>query len=154
MPQEKRPAMWDFMLNSGVGQMFGKLNAAAYKASGGKMFNKMGDAELAILTTIGRKSGKEREVPLVMGKDGDNVIFIASKAGHPTHPLWYLNLAANPQVKIRVGDETRAYTARTAEGDERQRLWQLMAGLYSDYDQYQKWTDREIPVVICEPGAE
>lgn len=151
MPKEKRPKMWEFMTNSGVGAMFGKLNAAGYKATGGKMFGKMGDAELAILTTIGRKSGKPRTVPLVRGSDGANVVFIASKAGHPTHPLWYLNLVANPEVKILIGDREQTYIARTVDGPDRERLWKLMVAMYADYDNYQKWTDRQIPVVLCEP---
>ena len=151
MPEEQRPKAYGFLMNSGLGKWISKANTAAFKASGGAMFSAMGDVKLAILTTVGRKSGKEREVPLVYGMDGDNVIFIASKGGHPTHPLWYLNLAADAKVKVQIGKENKDYVARTAAGDERKRCWNIMVAMYKDYDSYQKWTDRVIPVVICEP---
>ncbi len=152
MPEEQRPKAFDMILKTGIAKWFSAANAGVYKMSGGKMGGQMGDAKVCLLTTTGRKSGKLRTVPLVYTKDGDNVVLIASKAGHPTHPLWYLNLVAKAEVSVRIGDETANYVARTAEGEERARLWDQMVACYADYEQYSKWTDREIPVVVCEPA--
>jgi F420H(2)-dependent quinone reductase len=153
MPEEQRPKMYDIMTKSWLGVAFGKLNAKVYKASDGRLFGKMGDADLAVVTAIGRKSGKPREVPLIYGPDGDNVVLIASKAGHPTHPVWYLNMVANPKIRIQIGATSREYVVYTAEGEERERCWEMMCSLYDDYRNYQKWTDREIPVVVCVPAS-
>ena len=150
MPEEKRPKAVDFVLVKGVGKWLCAANTAMYKVSKGKLGGKMGDAAVCLLTTTGRKSGKPRTVPLLHVMDGDAVVLIASKAGYPKHPLWYLNLVANPEVAVQIGGETSSYIARTAEGDERQRLWDLMVASYADYEQYRKWTDREIPVVVCD----
>lgn len=87
---------------------------------------------------------------LIYGKDGDRYVVVASKGGAPEHPLWYENLAAHPEVEVQVlADRFRAQ-ARTAEGEERTRLWKLMTGIWPDYDQYQQKTSREIPVVVLE----
>lgn len=105
---------------------------------------------ILLLTTIGRKSGTPRRTALIYRQDGDNYVVVASHGGAPTHPAWYLNLSANPDVRIQVKDEEFAGTARTATGDERARLWKLMTEVWPDYDQYQTRTDREIPVVVLE----
>jgi deazaflavin-dependent oxidoreductase (nitroreductase family) len=108
-------------------------------------------APVALLTTTGRKSGEPRTAPLIFGMDGDRVVVIASQGGMPKHPLWYRNLCAHPDVKVQIGRTERAYVARTADGEERERLWEMMCVIYADYNTYKAWTDREIPVVVCEP---
>ncbi len=102
------------------------------------------------LTTIGRRTGKPRRTMLIYGQDGDQYIVVASKGGAPRHPEWYLNLVANPEVELQVLAERFPARARTATAEERPALWKLMAGIWPDYDQYQKKTEREIPIVILE----
>ncbi len=105
-----------------------------------------------ILTTTGRRSGKKFDTALIYGKDGDNYVIVASVGGAPKSPLWYENLAANPQVELQVKADKFAATARTASGEERARLWTMMAEIFPTYDAYhEKAKDhREIPVVVME----
>jgi deazaflavin-dependent oxidoreductase (nitroreductase family) len=94
----------------------------------------------------------DRAAPLIYGEAGGSYVVIASKAGMPTHPLWYLNLEANPGCKLMVGPKAVSARARVAEGAERERLWQQMAKLYPPYDQYQERAGgRTIPVVVLDP---
>ncbi len=104
-----------------------------------------------LLTTTGRKSGEPRSLPLIYGNVGDSYAVIASKGGMPKHPLWYQNLEAQPECKLMVGAKAVSARARTAEGDERDRIWAQMAELYPPYLDYQKTTEREIPVVVLDP---
>jgi deazaflavin-dependent oxidoreductase (nitroreductase family) len=105
-----------------------------------------------LLTTRGRRSGSLRRTPLIYGEDGDAYVIVASYGGAPHHPDWYLNLAAEPEVAIQVGAERMRARARTAEGEERRRLWELMAGIWPAYEDYQAKTSRTIPVVVLEPA--
>ena len=102
------------------------------------------------LTTTGRRSGKLHRTMLIYGQDGDRYIVVASNGGAHEHPQWYRNLQANPEVQVQVGAERFPARARTATGDERSRLWKLMAEIWPAYNQYQTKTSREIPVVILE----
>ena len=117
-----------------------------FTASGGKP-----NTPNLLLTTIGRKSGKPSVLPLIYGKDGSNYVIVASKGGAPEHPAWYLNLVAKDLVEVQVADKKFRAVARTAQGEERQRLWKLVADVYPPYNDYQKQTSREIPVVVLEP---
>ncbi len=103
-----------------------------------------------LITTRGRKSGALRRTALYYGVDGDRYVLVASNGGSKTHPSWYLNLAADPAVEVQIGPEKFAARARTATGDERARLWDLMATIFSTYNQYQARAKREIPVVVLE----
>ena len=107
---------------------------------------------LCLVTTTGRKTGQARTVPLLFMPDGDNLIFVASQGGLPSDPQWYRNLVADPKVTVDFGRATQDMVARTADPAERSRLWPRLTDLYADFDSYQSWTDREIPVVICEPA--
>ena len=105
-----------------------------------------------LLTTKGRKSGDPRALPLLYGTVGGSYVVIASKAGQPKHPLWYLNLEADPACELQVGTEHVVARARTATGEERERLWKQMTEIYSPLDGYQKRAgEREIPVVVLDP---
>jgi len=105
-----------------------------------------------LLTTVGRKSGKPRPLPLLYGEAGDSYIIIASKGGMPNHPIWYLNLEANPECDLMVGAKPVRARARVAEGEERERLWKQMEELYPPYTDYQKNAgERIIPVVVLDP---
>jgi deazaflavin-dependent oxidoreductase (nitroreductase family) len=103
-----------------------------------------------LLTTTGRKSGKQLTMPLIYGKDGDRYVIVASKGGAPQHPAWYLNLQSNPRVNVQVIRDKFPAVARTASGEERERLWKMMSAIYPPYPSYQQRTDREIPVVVLE----
>ncbi len=104
-----------------------------------------------LLTTTGRKSGRELILPLIYGESDNAYVIIASKGGFPQHPAWYHNLSAEPEVEIQVKAEHLRAKARTATGDERSRLWNQMVEIYSPYTTYQQRTEREIPVVVLEP---
>lgn len=101
-----------------------------------------------LLTTTGRKSGVGRRTALIYGRDGDDLVIVASQGGAPTHPAWYLNLLAQPRVQLQVGAEVYAADASAADGDERDRLWKLMSKIWPAYDEYQTKTSRQIPVVV------
>ncbi|MDH3214155.1 MAG: nitroreductase family deazaflavin-dependent oxidoreductase [Myxococcales bacterium] len=104
-----------------------------------------------LLTTTGRKSGTPQTLPLIYGKAGDGYAIVASKGGAPSHPAWYLNLSALPEVEVQVEARRFRAKARTATGSERSALWDQMVGIYPPYTDYQKRTEREIPVVVLEP---
>jgi deazaflavin-dependent oxidoreductase (nitroreductase family) len=112
---------------------------------------RMGKAPVLLLTTTGRKSGQPRTNPLLYARAGDNAyMVIASKGGADKHPLWYLNLQADPLAEVTVGRETRQVRARDAQGEERERLWRTLADLYPGYDKYAQKTSRRIPVVVLD----
>jgi len=105
-----------------------------------------------LLTTTGRKSGEPRSLPLIYGEAGGAYVIIASKGGMPSHPVWFLNLEANPECDLMVGPKAVKARARVAEGGERETLWKQMAEIYPPYDDYQKSAgDRVIPVVVLDP---
>ncbi len=105
-----------------------------------------------LLTTTGRKSGEPRSAPLIYGEAGHAYVVIASKGGMPTHPVWFLNLQADPDCELMVGPKRVAARARVAEGEERERLWKQMAAIYPPYDEYQERAGaRTIPVVVLDP---
>lgn len=114
----------------------------------GAVFNGI---ECVILTTKGRKSGALRRSPVVRVQDGRNYLVIGSRGGAPEHPQWYFNLLADPEVTIHDGDQLHEMRARVATGAERAGLWNIAVAAYGEYAEYQTRTDREIPVVVCEP---
>lgn len=103
-----------------------------------------------LLTTKGRKSGRELTLPLIFGRSGDDYMVVASKGGSPEHPAWYLNLEADSSVKVQVKADKFNARARTANAQERAKLWPKMAEIYAPYADYQKKTDRQIPIVILQ----
>ena len=104
-----------------------------------------------LLTTQGRRSGRSRILPLIYGKRGDDYVVVASRGGAPTHPAWYLNLAAEPEVGVQVARDKFRARARTTHGDERSSLWEMMAQIYAPYTEYQtRAGSREIPVVVLD----
>lgn len=104
-----------------------------------------------LLTTTGRKTGKQLLLPLIYCPTGDGgYCIIASKGGAPEHPAWYLNLTADPNVQVQVANDVFSAKARVAKGGERDRLWNLMADYFSPYNDYQAATERQIPVIVLE----
>jgi deazaflavin-dependent oxidoreductase (nitroreductase family) len=134
--------------------LFGEKHVHRYRETGGEVGHRWKrGSKILLLTTKGRKSGEPRTSPLIYQEDGDRYVIVASKGGAPAHPDWYLNLQKNPNVELQVLDEVFPALARTAEGEERERLWQLVNQQWPDYATYQTKTDREIPVVVLEPAS-
>lgn len=128
----------------------GSIQAAFYRATGGRLGGTLKGAPVLLLTAKGRKTGKMRTIPLVYGRDGENLVLVASVGGDPHNPAWYHNLKGG-KAEIQVGREKRRVKARVAEGEERERLWAQMVGIFPGYAEYQKKTTRRIPVVVLEP---
>jgi len=130
---------------------FNRNLVAEFRANGGTVTGPFAKAPLILVTHTGAKSGTERTTPLVYTRDGDRIVIIASKAGSPAHPHWYLNMLANPEVVVELPGETfRARATALTEGPERERLYRAQADRMSNFDEYQKKTDRLIPVVVLE----
>ena len=142
--------------------LFGEDHVRRYRETGGEVGHMIIDrdgpvghkwkrgSKTLLLTTKGRKSGEPRTKPLIYEEDGDRYVIVASKGGAPKHPDWYRNLEKDPSVELQVLDDVFPARARTAEGEERERLWQLVNEQWPDYESYQEKTDREIPVVVLE----
>jgi deazaflavin-dependent oxidoreductase (nitroreductase family) len=130
------------------------VHHVALKASGGRVGRVLLGMPALELHTTGRRSGRRRSVMLTAPiHDDDRIVVIASKGGDDHHPDWYLNLVANPDVEVTEEGATRPMRARTATPEERAELWPQVVAAYKGYAGYQRSTDREIPVVICEPRA-
>ncbi len=123
---------------------------AAFRSNGGKGIGPFADRPVLLLTTTGAKSGQPRTTPLVYTKDGDRIVVIASKGGAPTHPAWYHNLVAHPEVTIELGQERFQARAVIAAGQERERLYRQQAAQMPGFAEYERKTTRQIPVVLLE----
>ena len=122
-----------------------------YRTTGGRIGHRIpGVGPMLLLEHVGAKSGKRRTTPLLYTQDGDDLILVASKGGHPRHPAWYHNLRANPDVEIQVGSERRKVHARVADDEEREELWPKVVAQYGGYAGYQKRTERKIPLIVLE----
>ena len=134
--------------------LFGEEHVRRYRETGGEVGHiwKRG-SKILLLTTTGRKSGEPRTTPLIYAQDGDRYVIVASKGGAPEHPGWYENLEKTPEVELQVLDEVFPARARTAEGEERERLWAKANEVWPHYAEYQTKTDREIPVVVLERAS-
>ena len=131
--------------------LFGEKHVQRYRETGGDVGHRWKrGSKILLLTTKGRNSGEPRTTPLIYEEDGERYVIVASKGGAPADPGWYRNLQKDPRVELQVLDEVFPAHARTAEGQERERLWQLVNQQWPDYDSYQTKTEREIPVVVLE----
>jgi deazaflavin-dependent oxidoreductase (nitroreductase family) len=127
-------------------------HATIYRATRGVVGHRIpGIGSMLLLEHVGAKSGTKRTSPLLYGRDGDGYVLVASKGGNPKNPAWYHNLKANPDTEIQVGSSTIPVHARVTEGEERDRLFRMMEGVYSGYTDYKKRTSRTIPVIVLEP---
>jgi deazaflavin-dependent oxidoreductase (nitroreductase family) len=125
---------------------------ALLKLSGGRFPRTVLGMQPVELHTVGRISGKRHSTMLTAPViDEHRVVLVASKGGHQHHPDWYKNLAANPDVELTIDDQTRPMRAHTASPEEKAELWPVIVSAYKGYAGYQRNTDRDIPVVICEP---
>ena len=123
-----------------------------YESSGGTEGTSLNGLAVIIVTNKGRKTGAIRKTPLMRVADGDNYVLVASRGGAPTHPVWYYNLQADPNVEIRDGVDVHSMKVREVEDSaERQRLWDIAVEAFPPYQEYQCKTDRVIPVFLAEP---
>ncbi len=131
--------------------LFGEEHVKRYRETDGvEGHSWLKGSTVLLLTTTGRNSGQPTTTPLIYTLDGDNPVIVASKGGAPEHPGWFRNLSKTPEVEVQIKGDRFAARARTAEGEERDRLWRQMSEMWPDYDEYQTKTDREIPVVVLE----
>ena len=125
-----------------------------YESSGGTEGTSLNGLAVIIVTNKGRKTGAIRKTPLMRVADGYNYVLVASRGGAPTHPVWYYNLQADPNVEIRDGVDVHSMKVREVEDSaERQRLWDIAVEAFPPYQEYQDKTDRSIPVFIAKPAG-
>ncbi|WP_405896345.1 nitroreductase family deazaflavin-dependent oxidoreductase [Streptomyces sp. NBC_00727] len=122
-----------------------------YESSGGTEGTTMRDMPVIVLTTLGAKSGKIRKTPLMRVEHDGLYAVVASQGGAPTHPVWYHNLKSDPRAELQDGPVRRDMTAREVTGEEKARWWERAVEAFPDYADYQKKTDRQIPVFVLEP---
>ena len=158
MDPDRRPPGLDSPLVPTLLRLMSRANVWVYRRTGGRVggrwrvgagFRK--PVPVLLLDHVGRRSGTRFTTPLLYLEDGADLVVVASQGGLPRDPQWYRNLQADPDVQVQVGREVRQVRARTATPEERARLWPRLVDLYADFASYQAWTEREIPVVVCEP---
>ena len=132
-------------------QLYGEEHVRTYRETDGEVGHDWKEgATILLLTTTGRRTGQETTTPLIYNLDGDTPVIVASKGGAPDHPGWFKNLAKTSEVGVQIRGDRFHARARVAEGEERERLWELMTEIWPHYDEYATRTDREIPVVVLE----
>jgi len=131
-------------------ELFGAEHIRVYRETAGERGYHWRGALILLLTTRGRSSGEPRTTPLIHRTDDGRWVVVASKGGAPRNPAWFENLKADPEAEIEIKDEKIPVRARAADGEERTRLWRQMTEVWPAYDDYQRHTDREIPVVVLE----
>jgi deazaflavin-dependent oxidoreductase (nitroreductase family) len=134
-------------------QMLTKVNVQLYRLSGGRIGGRYDSAPLCILHHVGAKSGNRRETPLVHLPDGERVVLAASMGGNPKNPAWYHNLRANPDVEVEVAGRRRPVRARVVDEDERAHLWPRLLEVWPAWEDYQRRTTRQIPVIVLDPRS-
>lgn len=122
-----------------------------YRMTGGAIGGKMRGASVLLLTTIGRKSGQARTIPLTYFKEGSAYMIVASYAGQPKHPAWFLNLQSQAEATIQIMRQQIRVKAETANPERRRELWERLVKEAPGYAEYQKRTTREIPIVLLYP---
>jgi deazaflavin-dependent oxidoreductase (nitroreductase family) len=137
-----------------LGMFIFKILVFLYNVSGGRIGGKMGQVPVLLLTTVGRKSGKQRTLPLVYIMDGPAYVITASAGGADKNPGWFFNIRSNPQATIQVKDKHIKVTAEVAEPEKKSELWSRLVEVAPNFAGYQKRTSREIPMVILHPVEE
>lgn len=162
-PRPLTPKQVDNLNSNAVGvgiKWMSRLNTLVYKATGGRIgYNWRIGANrfsapppIGILTTIGRKTGQPRESPLLFLREGDRIVLVASQGGRATNPMWYLNIKTTPQVAFQIKNEKLKLVAREATDGERDEYWPKLDAMYPDFANYRSYTDRKIPILICDPA--
>src|SRR5512138_1671725 len=125
-----------------------RIHCVLYRSSNGAIGGRIANSPVLLLTTTGRRSGRQRTVPLLYLMDGENVVLVASNGGAVKHPTWWLNLKSTPEASIQIKGVRRRVRAEQASAAEKQRLWPRLTAMYPGYQRYQEITDRDIPVVV------
>jgi deazaflavin-dependent oxidoreductase (nitroreductase family) len=143
--------LWDKVpINEVKTLLFGREHVERYQETDGTEGHDWQGTTTLLLTTIGRKTGNPHTIPLIYQKQGDVYTVVASKGGADQPPQWYTNLQVNPEVEVQVLGDKFAARARTATPEEKPGMWEVMAETWPAYDDYQRKTEREIPVVVLE----
>jgi deazaflavin-dependent oxidoreductase (nitroreductase family) len=146
------PTAWANAWKDAAARFWTGLHEAAFRASNGLLFNRLGAMPVLLLTTTGRKSGRRRSTMLTVPvRDGERLVLVASYGGDDRHPAWFLNLRDNPRVEVLMDGRTRGMRARVASREEKAALWPRVTAAAWNYAQYQRQTARDIPLVILEP---
>jgi deazaflavin-dependent oxidoreductase (nitroreductase family) len=124
-----------------------------YEGSGGKEGTTLRDKPVIILTTKGTKSGKLRKTPLMRVEHDGSYAAVASLGGAPKHPVWYYNVLDEPRVELQDGPQRKDYVAREVTGEEKAEWWERAVAAWPDYAEYQRKTDRVIPLFVLEPAS-
>lgn len=155
---KSKPAALDSPRVKRLMKHVGRAHVWAYRRTGGKVGGRfrVGSAFLSpvpvlLLDHVGRSSGAYYTTPLLYLRDGADLVVVASSGGMARDPQWYRNLQVAPETTVQVGDEVVPVRARTASAEEKKRLWPRLVDLYADFASYQSWTERDIPVIVCEP---
>ena len=160
MTSPQPPRGLDSPLLPKIFRYMSKGHVLLYRATGGRLGSKWRigagfrkPVPTLLLEHTGRKSGKTYVSPLVYIRDGADIVVVASQGGRPEHPQWYRNLVANPAASVQIGSQRHPVRAVTADPGERERLWPVLVEAYADFDNYQSWAEREIPVVLLKPAC-
>lgn len=129
-------------------RLAGRLQARLYRATGGRIGGRFAHGPVLVITTTGRKTGKQRSTTILYQAVGEDLVVVGSNTGSERDPAWALNLLAHPEADVQIGTERRHVKARLATGTERADLWATMNAMYHGYDEYRARTDREIPVFV------
>lgn len=152
---KNQPKGFDTPRGRAIMKWLSHLNVRLYRLTrgrvGGSLITPSGRVPVGLLHHVGRKSGRELTTPLVTLIDGERFVVVASQGGLPENPQWYLNLRAQPDVVFEFRGTRSPVRARTARTDEKAVLWPRLVELYDGYADYQRWTERDIPVVLLEP---
>jgi deazaflavin-dependent oxidoreductase (nitroreductase family) len=130
-----------------IGRLFIAGHVGLYRASHGRFGSQISGLPVALVTTTGKKTGKQRTVPVASFQDGDDVVVIASYGGSPSHPAWFTNMLAKPEVTVQVGSRVFPARAEVVSGVDRERIWKMVVDRAPNFGNYQQKTTRVIPVV-------
>ena len=130
---------------------FSKLNSIVYRMTGGRVMGRLQGRPVMLVTMTGAKSGKSRTIPLMYVPYKDGVIVVGSQGGAPSSPVWTMNLIANPEIVVQYRNKKMKLRARRVDDEEKAAVWPHCLDHYHEFDDYQKRTDRNIPVFVCEP---
>ncbi len=129
-------------------------HVALYRATHGLIGHRFpGAPPMLLLEHVGAKSGRRRTSVIGYTADGEDMVLVASKGGHPRNPAWFHNLVANPDATVQVGSKRVPVRARVADAKERERLWPMVVAVYGGYEGYRRRTERQIPLVVLEPRS-
>lgn len=142
-----------------LARLYARLHALLYVWTGGRLGGAIRVAAgprppVLLLETRGRRTGARRKTPLIFLRDGDDFVVVAANAGHPEHPAWWLNLAADPRAFVQIGNERRAVVGGAVDGARRDELWRRFAAMYDGLDRYQGQSRRRFPVVAFTPAPD